>query len=74
MKSQKEYGNIFSVVTTLNRPTELKRPSQLICRIFESDEFISLRFEVFMAVTMNSGVFSDVTPCGSYKNLHFGGT
>jgi hypothetical protein len=33
-----------------------------------------VRFEVFMAVTMKNGVFWDVTPCGSYKNRHFGGT
>jgi hypothetical protein len=27
-----------------------------------------------MAVTMKNGVFWDVTPCGFYKNRHFGGT
>jgi hypothetical protein len=32
------------------------------------------RFEVFMAVTMKNAVFWDVTPCGSCKNRHFGGT
>jgi hypothetical protein len=30
----------------------------------------SVRFEVFMAVTMKNGVFWDVMPCGSCKN-HF---
>jgi hypothetical protein len=30
-----------------------------------------VRFEVFKAVTMKNGVFWDVTPCGSYKNLVF---
>jgi hypothetical protein len=30
--------------------------------------------EVFTAVTMKNGVFWDVTPCGSCKNRHFGGT
>jgi hypothetical protein len=34
----------------------------------------SVRFEVFTAVTMNNGVFWDVTPCGSCKNRLFGGT
>jgi hypothetical protein len=33
-----------------------------------------LRFEVFAVVTMKNGVFWDVTPCGSCKNRHFGGT
>jgi hypothetical protein len=33
-----------------------------------------VRFEVFTAVTMKNGVFSDVTPCGSCKNRRFGGT
>jgi hypothetical protein len=33
-----------------------------------------VRFEVFTAVTMNNGVFLDVTPCGSCKNRRFGGT
>jgi hypothetical protein len=33
-----------------------------------------VRFEVFTAVTMKNGVFCDVTPCGSCKNRHFGGT
>jgi hypothetical protein len=32
------------------------------------------RFEVFTAVTMNNGVFWDVTQCGSWKNRRFGGT
>jgi hypothetical protein len=33
-----------------------------------------IRFEVFMAVTMNNGVFWDVTQRGSSKNRRFGGT
>jgi hypothetical protein len=33
-----------------------------------------VRFEVFTTVTMKNAVFWDVTPCGSYKNRHFGGT
>jgi hypothetical protein len=33
-----------------------------------------VRFEVFTAVTMKSGVFWDVTPCGSCKNRRFGST
>jgi hypothetical protein len=34
----------------------------------------SVRFEVFTAVTMNNGIFWDVTLCGSSKNRRFGGT
>jgi hypothetical protein len=39
-------------------------------------EFIKIRvrFEVFTAVTMKTGVFWDVTPCDSCKNRRFGGT
>jgi hypothetical protein len=33
-----------------------------------------VRFEVFRAVTMQNGVFWDVTPCGPCKNRRFGGT
>jgi hypothetical protein len=33
-----------------------------------------VRFEVFTALTMKNGVFSDVTPCGACKNQCFGGT
>jgi hypothetical protein len=33
-----------------------------------------VRFEVFTAVTMKNGFFWVVTPCGSCKNLRFGGT
>jgi hypothetical protein len=35
---------------------------------------MSVRFEVFTAVTMKNGVFWVVTSCGSCKNLRFGGT
>jgi hypothetical protein len=35
---------------------------------------VYVRFEVFTAVTMKNDVFWDVTPCGSCKNRHFGGT
>jgi hypothetical protein len=34
----------------------------------------SVRFEVFTAVTIKNGVFSDVTQCGSGKNQRFRGT
>jgi hypothetical protein len=30
------------------------------------------RFEVFTAVTMNNGVFWDISPCGSCRNRRFG--
>jgi hypothetical protein len=32
------------------------------------------RFQVFTAVTMKTGVFWVVTPCGSFKNRRFGGS
>jgi hypothetical protein len=35
---------------------------------------IHVRFEVFTAVTMENGVFWDVTPCGPCKNQRLGGT
>jgi hypothetical protein len=35
---------------------------------------LSVRFEVFTAVTMKNGVFWVVTPRGSCKNRRFGGT
>jgi hypothetical protein len=31
-------------------------------------------FEVFTAVTMKTGTFWDITPCGSCRNRRFGGT
>jgi hypothetical protein len=34
---------------------------------------IRARFEVFIALTMKNDIFSDVAPCGSCKNLCFGG-
>jgi hypothetical protein len=36
--------------------------------------YLLVRFEVFTAVSMKNGVFWDVTPCGSCKYCHFGGT
>jgi hypothetical protein len=33
-----------------------------------------VKFEVFTLVTMKNGVFWNVTPGGSCKNLRFGGT
>jgi hypothetical protein len=43
-----------------------------ICRLFPNKGetwHTYVRFEVFTAVTMKKGVFWDVTPCGSCKNL-----
>jgi hypothetical protein len=33
-----------------------------------------LRFEFCTAVTMKNAIFWVLSPCGSYKNRHFGGT
>jgi hypothetical protein len=41
---------------------------------FSIDQYLSVRFEVFTAVTMRNVVFWDITPCGSCKNRRFGGT
>jgi hypothetical protein len=47
----------------------------IICVIKENEANSHIvRFEVFTAVTMKNGVFWVVTPCGSCKNRHFGGT
>jgi hypothetical protein len=45
-------------------------------KLLGSDETMTelVRFEVFTVVTMNSGVFWDVMPCGSCRNRRFGGT
>jgi hypothetical protein len=45
---------------------------KIIIRI--SVQTLVVRFEVVTEVTMNNGVFWDVTPCGSCKNRSFGGT
>jgi hypothetical protein len=39
-----------------------------------SSSNLHVRFEVFTAVTMNNGVFWDVTPFGSCNSRRFGGT
>jgi hypothetical protein len=42
--------------------------------IIKASLIVPVRFEVFQAVTRKNGFFCDVTPCGSCKNRHFGGT
>jgi hypothetical protein len=40
--------------------------------MIKADKIIEyVRFEVFTAVTMNNGIFWDVTTCGSCKNRRF---
>jgi hypothetical protein len=41
---------------------------------YTAELLLPVRLEVFTSVTMKNGVFSDVTPCGSCKNRHFGRT
>jgi hypothetical protein len=43
-----------------------------VCKYKNSHEEVI--FEASMAVTMKNVIFWDVTPRGSYKNRHFGGT
>jgi hypothetical protein len=40
-----------------------------MCFIERAIDIQHVKFEVFMAVTMKNGVFWNVTPCGSCKNL-----
>jgi hypothetical protein len=42
--------------------------------VFYNRHLLYVRFEVFMAVTMNNAVFWDVIPCGSCKNGRSRGT
>jgi hypothetical protein len=42
------------------------------CNLTHAKNYV--RFEVFTAVTMKSGVFWDITPCGSCNIRRFGGT
>jgi hypothetical protein len=71
----------------LSGGTQLHRVSQLVNPITSTErkcalrqagqarfDLLQIRFEVFTAVTMKTGVFWDVTPCGSCKNRRFGGT
>jgi hypothetical protein len=44
-----------------------------LCLFNHNQFYVSVRFEVFTAVTMKNGVFWDVTPCGSCNNRRFGG-
>jgi hypothetical protein len=46
----------------------------LLDGLFQTTENISVRFEVFTAVTMKNAVFWDVAPCRSCLNRRFGGT
>jgi hypothetical protein len=42
-------------------------------RILLQGHGILVSFEAFTVVTMKNAVFWDLMPCGSCKNLHFGG-
>jgi hypothetical protein len=44
-----------------------------ISLLHRSASEIYARFDFLTAVTMKNAVFWDVTPCGSCKNLRFGG-
>jgi hypothetical protein len=49
---------------------------ELLPQISKQDrhQLLHVRFEDFMVMTMKNAIFWDVTPCGSCKNRHFGGT
>jgi hypothetical protein len=59
--------------STISRK-RLSRTTEIYVSAAPTDRDEHVRFEVSTAVTMKNGVFSDVTPCGSYKNRRFGGT
>jgi hypothetical protein len=44
------------------------------CHLCLRNTVFSVRFEVFMAVTIKNGIFWVVAPCGSCKSRSFGGT
>jgi hypothetical protein len=48
--------------------TSQKTPFFIVTAVKTSNITICVRFEVFTAVTMNNGVFWDVTQCGPCKN------
>jgi hypothetical protein len=54
-------GFLFSYL--LNLKAEVEHSSKTVANFYKT-----VRFEVFMAVTMKNGVFWDVTPCGFCKN------
>jgi hypothetical protein len=54
-----------------NNPTRTSFQSLLVFNSFRDK---CVRFEVFTAVTMENGIFWDVTPCDFSKNRRFGGT
>jgi hypothetical protein len=63
--------HISSFVFEQNEILEVAKHSARTLR--ETDVEV-VKFEVFTAVIMKNAVFRDVTPCGSCKNRHFGGT
>jgi hypothetical protein len=58
------------------RPNKLRRNNLFYGMVRAVSRQINTpaRFEFFAEVTMKNGVFRDVTPCGSCKNLRFRGT
>jgi hypothetical protein len=56
-----------------NAPTQVEPLNHYAFRNSFYKHSAYIRFNVFTAVTMNNGVFWDVTPFGSCKNRRFGG-
>jgi hypothetical protein len=70
-----EYKLCSSSVGSFSHPPvtpSIISPNTLLTTLF-STPLVYVRFEVFMAVTMNTVVLGDVTPCGYCKNGYFGG-
>jgi hypothetical protein len=67
-------GITVTVLDVTYRPVfYLKHTMGNVCTSQET-HYVSVRFDVFTAVTLKNGLFWDVTPCGSCKNGRFGGT
>jgi hypothetical protein len=54
-------------------PSSCRSSSMLCMTKILRTTILLVRFEDFAAVTMKNAVFRNVTPCGSCKNLSFGG-
>jgi hypothetical protein len=61
----------FIPVYSTQRPEQIE-PNVMVH--YSETCLVYVRFEVFTAMTMKNVVYWDVTPCGSCKNRHFGGT
>jgi hypothetical protein len=69
-----EVSNMFATLEYLDTVVDINSAWETIRISQYQPKRVFIRFEVFMAVTMKNAVSWDVTPSGSCKNRHFGGT